>query len=117
MVTMHKFKHSYVCKENNAKLVIWTTKGWLTIDVPFDEIYWTTIMLPAIRSFFEMHIAPEILTDRLKKSLNSQDNFKDKEKSDSSEDSTNESFSGKFIFCAISLLYLCLNLITVSTHL
>ncbi|CAG2235092.1 unnamed protein product [Mytilus edulis] len=38
-----------VCKENNAKLVIWTTKGLLTIDVPFDEIYWTTIMLPAIR--------------------------------------------------------------------
>ncbi|VDI56631.1 Hypothetical predicted protein [Mytilus galloprovincialis] len=62
-----------VCKENNAKLVIWTTKGLLTIDVPFDEIYWTTIMLPAIRSFFEMHIAPEILTGRLKKSLNSQE--------------------------------------------
>ncbi|CAC5394477.1 unnamed protein product [Mytilus coruscus] len=82
-----------VCKENNAKLVVWTTKGLLTIDVPFDEKYWTTIMLPAIRSFFETHIAPEILTGRLKNSLVSQDNVKDKEKSDSSEDSTNESFS------------------------
>ncbi|CAC5357723.1 unnamed protein product [Mytilus coruscus] len=80
-----------VCKENNAKLVVWTTKGLLTIDVPFDEKYWTTIMLPAIRCFFETHIAPEILTGRLKNSLDSQDNVKDKEKSDSSEDSTNES--------------------------
>ncbi|VDH90669.1 Hypothetical predicted protein [Mytilus galloprovincialis] len=39
-----------------------------------------------------MHIAPEILTGRLKKSLNSPNNFKDIEKSDISEYSTNESF-------------------------
>ena len=51
--------------ENDAQLLIWGKKGYITVSMRFDQEYWEYIYA-LLKTFFEDYIVPEILTGRIK---------------------------------------------------
>ncbi len=49
--------------------IVFTAGGLFIERIPFDNQFWLSTLLPALETFFTRHVAPEILTRRILKSL------------------------------------------------
>lgn len=52
----------------NTDVVIYTNKGILIVPVEFDPVFWQAV-LQKLQLFFVQHLAPELLTDRVRKDV------------------------------------------------